>query len=71
MAHHRNMGRSRQGNTPLQKTKNVIEDSVENEENEHTVAETGRMIISLSNESSEIFKNMGKEELKMSSWKCS
>jgi hypothetical protein len=60
------MGRKRkQGNIIPQKTNNLVKDSVENEENKHPVADSSRMImISVSNESNEIHKDMLKQELK-------
>jgi hypothetical protein len=67
MAHYRNMGIRRQGNTTPQKTTNLIEDSMENEENEDIVADSSRMVISMFNEPSEVHKEMLKEELKRSS----
>jgi hypothetical protein len=36
------VGRRRQGNTTPQKTNNLMEDLVENEENEHPVADSSR-----------------------------
>jgi hypothetical protein len=56
------MGRKRrQGNKTPERTTNIIEDSAENEENEHPLAETSRMTISMSNESNEVHKDMLKE----------
>jgi hypothetical protein len=63
MAHYRNMGIRRQGNTTPQKTTNLIEDSMENEENAHPFAEISRMMIIMS-ELNEVHKDMLKEEIK-------
>jgi hypothetical protein len=46
--------RRRKENTTPQKTNNLIENSVENEENEHPVADFIGMMISMSNESNEV-----------------
>jgi hypothetical protein len=55
---------SRQGNTTPQKTNNIsIEDLVENEGNEYPVADSRRMMTSISNELSEDLKDMLKEDL--------
>jgi hypothetical protein len=68
MAHHRNRGgRGRQGNTTPQNTDNLIQESVENEENEHPVADSNRMMLSMFNESNKVHKHLLKEEHKMSS----
>jgi hypothetical protein len=59
------MGRKRrQGNKTPERTTNIIEDSAENEENEHPLAETSRAMISMCNESNEVHKDMLKEEIK-------
>jgi hypothetical protein len=50
--------RRRQENTSYQRTDNSIEDSVENEGNEHPVAVPNRMRISMFNELSESHKEM-------------
>jgi hypothetical protein len=64
MAHHRNMGRRRrQGNTTTEKPKNLI-DSMENEVNKHPMEDSSRMMISMSNESNDVYKDRLKEELK-------
>jgi hypothetical protein len=42
--------RRRQGDTNLQKTKILLEDSVKNEENEHLPVGTSGMTINMSNE---------------------
>jgi hypothetical protein len=65
MAQNRNMGRRRrQGNITPQKTNNSIENLVENEENEHPVADRSRMMISMSNATIENHKEILKEDLK-------
>jgi chromosome condensin MukBEF complex kleisin-like MukF subunit len=60
------VGKSRrQGNTTLQNTNNnSIEDLVENEGNEYSVADPSKMMINMSNELNEGFKESLKGELK-------
>jgi hypothetical protein len=43
---------------------NLIEDSVENEENKYPLADPSRMMVSLSNEPNEVHKVMHNKELK-------
>jgi hypothetical protein len=64
MAQNRNRERNRQENSTLQKANNSIADLVRNEGNGYLVADSNRMMINMSNELSDVCKEMLNKEHK-------